>query len=112
MPLIRGENEKVTQLIFSERIEGRRSCKIYTTIQDSLKFILNRYEDGGSEEELYNLARDPGEKVNLWRESEEFLRIKERCEDFLTSLGGEGVEGESEFDSQTLEKLKAMGYLW
>jgi len=111
LPLIRGENEKGTQLIFSERIEGRRSCKIYTTIQDSLKFILNRYKDGGSEEELYNLARDPGEKTNLWEEREEFLRIKYRCEDFLTSLGGEGVEGESEFDSQTLEKLKAMGYL-
>ncbi|TET65841.1 MAG: hypothetical protein E3J45_07540 [Candidatus Zixiibacteriota bacterium] len=112
MPLIRGEKEKGTQLIFSERIEGRRSCKIYTTIQDSLKFILNRYKDGGSEEELYNLARDPGEKVNLWEEREEYLRIKSRCEDFIDSLGGAGFGEESEFDPQTMEKLKAMGYLW
>ncbi|KPJ51076.1 MAG: hypothetical protein AMJ41_00435, partial [candidate division Zixibacteria bacterium DG_27] len=76
-----------------------------------LKFILTRYEDGGNKEELYDIAKDPGEKVNLWRESEKFLGIKQRCEDFLTSLGGEGLEGESELDSQTLEKLKAMGYL-
>jgi len=111
LPLIHSESGNRQGFILSERIEGGLWHRIYTTIQDSLKFILNRYEDGGSEEELYNLARDPGEKVNLWEEREEFLRIKYRCEDFLTSLGGEGVEGESEFDSQTLEKLKAMGYL-
>jgi len=112
LPLIRGESGNRRGFIFSERIEGGLWHRIYTTIQDSLKFILNRYEDGGSEEELYNLARDPGEKANLWRESEEFLRIKQRSEDFIDSLGGAGFGEESEFDPQTMEKLKAMGYLW
>ncbi len=112
LPLIRSESGNRHGLIFSERIEGGIWHRMYCIIQDSLKFILNRYEDGGSEEELYNLARDPGEKVNLWEEREEYLRIKSRCEDFIDSLGGAGFGEESEFDPQTMEKLKAMGYLW
>ncbi len=112
MPLIRGEKGVKPGLIFSERVEGREPFNIYATVQDSLKFILTWYEDGREKNELYNIVEDPGEKVNLWSQTEEFSRIKRRCENFIDSLEGEGFEGKSEFDSQTLEKLKAMGYLW
>lgn len=112
LPLIRGEKDQRPEFIFSEVKENRRRVKIYTTIQDRLKFILTRHDDGRDNQELYNLARDPGEKVNLWEEREEYLRIKSRCEDFIDSLGGAGFGEESEFDPQTMEKLKAMGYLW
>jgi len=111
LPLIRGEKDKRREFIFSEVREDRRRVRIYTTIQNELKFILTRHEDGGDKTELYNLAQDPEEKIDSWEKRQEYLRIKSRCEEFVTSLGEEALEAESEFDSQTLERLKAMGYL-
>ena len=111
LPLIRGEKEGQTQLIFSEVSDSYYDIIAYTTIEDSLKFIISYPENGVEEFELYNIVKDPGEKNNLWRESEEALGMKERCENFINHLRGEELREKSKFDPQTRERLKAMGYM-
>jgi len=111
LPLIRGEKEGGTQLIFSEVNDSYYDVIAYTTIEDSLKFIISHPENGVEEFELYNIVKDPGEKNNLWRESEEALGMKERCENFINHLQAGELREKSKFDPQTLKRLKAMGYL-
>lgn len=111
LPLIRGEKEGGTQLIFSEVNDSYYDIIAYTTIEDSLKFIISHLGNGAEEFELYNIVKDPGEKNNLWRESEEALGMKERCEKFINHLQAGELREKSKFDPQTLKRLKAMGYL-
>ena len=67
----------------------------------------------GIREELYDLVEDPGETVNLIGERPE---IEERLRRLLgQTLAGDpamaGGEEEQELDDETLEELKALGYV-
>ncbi|MFQ5870341.1 MAG: sulfatase, partial [Candidatus Zixiibacteriota bacterium] len=111
LPLIRGQGERGNQSIFSEVEELYCQVVVYALLEDTLKLILSRDQEGENKVELYNIVRDPGEKNNLWRESEGALGMKERCENFINHLQAGEPREKSKFDPQTLEKLKAMGYL-
>jgi len=111
LPLMRGQGERVNQSIFSEVEELYCQVMVYALIEDTLKLILSRDEERENKVELYNIVRDPGEKNNLWRESEEALGMKERCENFINHLQAGELREKSKFDPQTLKRLKAMGYL-
>lgn len=77
-----------------------------------------RWEVTG-DEELYDLAQDPGEtddvsseRTELLVRAREALRVHlERCEALRVEYGIEAVRGDVELDADTVRDLRALGYV-
>jgi arylsulfatase A-like enzyme len=77
-------------------------------LQGSLKLI--RHSDG--KRELYDLSKDPEERMNLYKAGEEpSSELDARLSRWSRSLNkmSEGQEGQH--DAETLERLKSLGYV-
>lgn len=63
--------------------------------------------------ELYDLGTDPGEQTNLLsRERTKARAMQERIEDWARSKEGQSVgSGEADYDDETLERLRGLGYV-
>ncbi len=92
---------------FSRSIRGER-----------YKLISSYYKDGRREHELYELARDPVEKVNLYgarKNEREVQELQAKLLDFI--LQGARYRPELaaanriEIDEETQEQLRALGYI-
>ena len=92
---------------FSRSIRGER-----------YKLISSYYKDGRREHELYELARDPVEKLNLYgarKNEREVQELEAKLPDFI--LEGARYRPELaaanriEIDEETQEQLRALGYI-
>lgn len=67
---------------------------------------------GSSEPELYELAKDPGQKRNLLEAKPERLaEMKRRLGDLEASLGRNAKTASQAPDAETIAKLRSLGYL-
>ena len=81
------------------------------------KKTVDMFFDDHYQYELFNLEKDPGERVNLWSEHSiegktlrQLLRHRLHVDARATG-GGPGTIDESELDAETLEDLNALGYI-
>jgi arylsulfatase A-like enzyme len=103
--------------LFCESFPGGRALKtnpdrFKTTHQAILRgsFKLIRRSDG--RRELYDLAKDPGERNNLYQNGHEpGADLDARLSRWSRSLAAASDKHDGKFDSETLERLKSLGYV-
>ncbi len=116
VPLLAGvqtESGDEPRMIFTQT--NRRVPPIYAWYEDDLKLL---WEEGTETLELYDLAADPGEQVNLipaGAHEEEAARLLAKLKSFL-ALGGEhGAVAESlpaeSLDEASKRRLRSLGYI-
>ena len=88
-------------------MEGKKGI-----IRDDMKLIVSE-KDGEITRELYNIADDPGEKVNLYETRPDVARpLEESLEAYLATAREQGIAAtETEIDAGLKGQLKALGYL-
>ena len=112
LPMIRGEEDPTSRPAFFEAMAYFGEKKAVS--DGRYKYILTEVDD---REELYDLLEDPGEQRNLVHERPELkLELKGQLMDHLmaqrelASLLGTSDE-KAEIGSDTVEHLRALGYL-
>lgn len=84
-----------------------RDYEEYAYYRDPWKLIVR----GGESAELYDLRRDPGERVNLLsRHRAEAEGLRADLERFLAATGPRFAAPAQTVDPETLERLRALGY--
>jgi arylsulfatase A-like enzyme len=65
------------------------------------------------QDELYDLAEDPGELVNLVRSRSDLARtMSDQLEEWERGLGDSRIEAdEVEYDEETMQRLRGLGYV-
>ena len=112
----------LTESLFKKNTEKRKNVYLLTNdvskygiIEDSFKYILSStnaclFRDAG--EELYDLNEDPQETKNLVGDKKDLRnKLKKKISDYveINKLPKE-TEKEQDLDSETLEKMKTLGY--
>lgn len=102
-----GVPPRFDRLLFAERsLYGSEKKAV---IRWPMKAIVD-YEKG--RERLYDLEADPGETVNLFEERKElYLELLARLQEILRTADHYARDNEIELDPETLEKIRALGYL-
>jgi arylsulfatase A-like enzyme len=103
--------------LFSESFPGGRALKTnpdrfnnthQAILRGSLKLI--RRSDG--RRELYDLAEDPAERNNLYQYGQQpGVELDAQLSRWSRSLNAASGKPDGKFDSETLERLKSLGYV-
>jgi arylsulfatase A-like enzyme len=108
MPLLRGEKDSIWEHAYIEKKE------VAALRDGEWKYIIRR-KDGRLEEELYDIAEDPGETKDLARAHPdrvmEFRRKALAIQKMNEDLGGDRRAEEMALDPKTIEELRSLGYL-
>ena len=103
MPLFYGQEKRIQEPVFSELYYD-----LISAIVPPWKLIYNTQS---KEFELYNLANDPFESQNVFREeTEKASELKEVLLDWYKSKVKK-IAPEAIKDQKTLEQLKSLGYI-
>jgi arylsulfatase A-like enzyme len=105
------------RMVFCESFPGGRALKtnparFSATHQAILKgpYKLIRHSDG--KRELYDLSKDPGERVNLYKAGDEpGSELDDRLSRWSRSMNNTSNTPEGKYNSETLERLKSLGYV-
>jgi arylsulfatase A-like enzyme len=108
-PAIRSSGEPDSTMVFSEF--ERRGVSIVSATAGSLKALFTVTKSGKTLSELYDVERDPGEKINLWNTGHSQQPVlQQSLRQFReTTRHQRSVEG-IELTTDDLEALKALGY--
>lgn len=108
-PAIRSSGEPGSSMVFSEF--ERRGVSIVSATAGSLEALFTVTKSGETLSELYDVERDPGEKINLWNTGHSQQPVlQQSLRQFReTTRHQRGVEG-IELTTDDLEVLKALGY--
>lgn len=117
MPLISGKEESLQELqyVISEEILQQPELHNIRSIRSGpWKYIITQnFEKNEFDQELYNLSEDPAETDNLFgKETSLAMELQQRLFTELSNL--ERLKTEPRVyvpDKQTLERLKALGYI-
>jgi len=117
MPLISGKEESLQELqyVISEEILQQPELHNIRSIRSGpWKYIITQnFEKNEFDQELYNLSEDPAETDNLFgKETSLAIQLQQRLFTELSNL--ERLKTEPRVyvpDKQTLERLKALGYI-
>jgi len=111
-PLVLGDADATTQIAVTISYPPReKSLPKFGLRTEDWKLILNETADG-FERELYNLAQDPGEKVNLAAEDPERADALQRYyADWSEAVRAHALTSEPRIDEEALENLRSLGYI-
>ena len=96
LPLLRGEKDSVRQEALIECIDAIDGLRLKTIVSADRKLTWYAERDFG---ELYDLEKDPREKVNLWDDphyAAERMRLMGRLLDHLEQLERRGCRPRAE----------------
>lgn len=108
LPLLRGESEAIWDYAFVENLD-----KELRALRNADWKYIDNYGEG--RHELYALRRDPGETTDLAAEDPELAeRFRATMTGFLDEhglLAGRFAHRRKELDPETIEELRALGYI-
>ena len=96
------------------RFQRPRPRRLHCLRQGRWKLNVRRninWSETEDVEELYDLSKDPGEKVNLIDSEKDLADIFRKEVEKYFRLDGEGNPGSIVPDEETIRRLKALGYL-
>jgi arylsulfatase A-like enzyme len=122
VPLINGEARAVNDIAYVERSDEDTLHVFLSAITDQHKIITypkgyhNLYNRHGFDKELFDLRSDPGEYDNLSKKEPQLTaKFEEKLDEWLRyqeEFKFKGAKGEvPELDEETLEELRALGYI-
>ena len=109
LPLMQGDVNSFRQFAFTHLYPIISPYYKSAVQEECWKYIYDHYQD---EPQLFNLCDDPQETINLVdEEHEQALRLEEKLIEHIENYSG-SVEGATpEFDVETFQRLRALGYL-
>ncbi len=111
MPLVRYEDDNGEDPgAYIETLHPpRKENRLFGLIWGDFKYIRGLE---GNREELYRISTDPGEQINLaGRESERTERMRGHLQDLLKGMKEEASSHEIPLDPQTMQAMRALGYV-
>jgi arylsulfatase A-like enzyme len=113
LPLMRGDDKSTVDYAFSETFPFPEKCPPRHAVRTAdAKLIWKETADGGIEKVYYDLASDPGEKINLYSEDRpEAVRLDSVLARWTADGGIHPAKIPTAEESGRLRILKSLGYV-
>jgi len=118
LPLLKTEKEPNIFTLTGRKPKNKEKFILLSVINKNLKFIIGAEQDKPGVYELYDLEKDPLEKNNLINDSEYesiAISLEKDIENWANKINLNldlyKVEEKTELDEETLEQLRALGYM-